>query len=158
MLATSGPRSKTNVRHKQCEFASCNPRRKGSDHLIGRFLSSQWFLFTLAFALALGFFAPAGVIVAADSVYLRNTIVATVLFLMALPLLIDVVWRGIRQPRAACLSSFLNMALMPLIAWGLLNLLTGDLSVGLVLAAVVPSTMARHPSGRDEQAGMMPWR
>ena len=39
----------------------------------------------------------------------------------------------------------------------LASMLAGD-RVGLVLAAVVPSTMARHPSGRDEQAGMMPWR
>ena len=109
----------------------------------------------LAFALALGFLAPARVTVTADSVYLRNAIVATVLFLMALPLLIDAVWRVVRRPGAACLSSFLNM---PLIAWGLSNLLTGDLSVGLVLAAVVPSTMAsasvwtRRAGGNDAVA------
>ena len=112
----------------------------------------------LAFALALGFLAPARVTVAADSVYLRNAIVATVLFLMALPLPIDAVWRVVRRPGAACLSSFLNMALMPLIAWGLSNLLTGDLSVGLVLVAVVPSTMAsasvwtRRAGGNDAVA------
>ena len=112
----------------------------------------------LAFALALGFLAPARVMVAADSVYLRNAIVATVLFLMALPLPIGAVWRVGRRPGAACLSSFLNMALMPLIAWGLSNLLTGDLSVGLVLAAVVPSTMAsasvwtRRAGGNDAVA------
>lgn len=109
----------------------------------------------LAFALALGFLAPARVTVTADSVYLRNAIVATVLFLMALPLPIDAVWRVVRRPGAACLSSFLNM---PLIAWGLSNLLTGDLSVGLVLAAVVPSTMAsasvwtRRAGGNDAVA------
>ena len=109
----------------------------------------------LAFALALGFLAPARVTVAADSVYLRNAIVATVLFLMALPRPIDAVWRVVRRPGAACLSSFLNMAL---IAWGLSNLLTGDLSVGLVLAAVVSSTMAsasvwtRRAGGNDAVA------
>lgn len=109
----------------------------------------------LAFALALGFLAPARVTVAADSVYLRNAIVATVLFLMALPRPIDAVWRVVRRPGAACLSSFLNM---PLIAWGLSNLLTGDLSVGLVLAAVVSSTMAsasvwtRRAGGNDAVA------
>ena len=96
----------------------------------------------------------------ADSVYLRNAIVATLLFLMALPLPIDAVWRVVRRPGAACLSSFLNMALMPLIAWRLSNLLTGNLFVGLLLAAVVPSTMAsasvwtRRAGGNDAVALM----
>lgn len=125
---------------------------------MGRFLAKQWFLIALAAVLAAGFLLPGPFRPMASAVWLRNGIVATVLFLMALPMETRVVLQTVRAPWAALLGSALNMGMMPLLAWGASHLLAGDLAIGLIVASVAPCTLAsaavwtRRAGGNDTTA------
>jgi sodium/bile acid cotransporter 7 len=113
---------------------------------------------SLAAVLAVGFLLPGPLLPLADSVLLRNGIVFTVLFLMALPLETRVVMRTIKRPWAALLGSAVNMGLVPLLAWGASRLLSGELAIGVIVAAVAPCTLAsaavwtRRAGGNDAAA------
>jgi solute carrier family 10 (sodium/bile acid cotransporter), member 7 len=126
--------------------------------LVAQRLKRQWFLLSLATVLAVGFLLPGPLLPLADSAWLRNGIVAAVLFLMALPLETRVVARTIRRPWAALLGSAMNMGLLPLLAWGASRLLAGELATGVIVAAVAPSTLAsaavwtRRAGGNDAAA------
>ena len=73
---------------------------------------------------------------------LRNGIVATVLFLMALPLDTNSIAESIRKPWAAILASLINAGLLPLLGWGMAQLLTGDMKTGMLVTVAVPCTLA----------------
>ncbi len=121
-------------------------------------LKKQWFLISLAAVLAVGFLWPGPWLPLANSSLLRNGIVASVLFLMALPLETRVVARTIQRPWAALLGSAVNMGLLPLLAWGAAGLLPEALGTGVVVAAVAPCTLAsaavwtRRAGGNDAVA------
>ncbi len=121
-------------------------------------LYRQWFLVALGCVLGLGFFLPEPFQAYADSALVRNSIVASVLFVMALPLQTSVVWQTLRSPGPALLGSAINMGLLPLIAWPIAGLLEGDLAVGLLVAATAPCTLAsaavwtRRAGGNDAAA------
>jgi len=121
-------------------------------------LYRQWFLLALGCVLALGFLWPEPFRVYADSSGVRNSIVASVLFVMALPLQTTVVWQTVRQPGPALLASSINMGLLPLLAWPMAGLLQGDLAVGTLVAATAPCTLAsaavwtRRAGGNDAAA------
>jgi sodium/bile acid cotransporter 7 len=94
----------------------------------------------------------------ASAAWVRNCIVATVLFLMALPLESRTMVRTLRRPQAALLASAVNMGLVPLIAWGMSSLASGDLATGLIVTAAAPCTLAsaavwtRRAGGNDAVA------
>jgi sodium/bile acid cotransporter 7 len=123
-----------------------------------RKLRKQWFLIALAAVLVVGFVAPSPLQAMAESNWLRNGIVAVVLFMTALPLETRVVLRTIGRPWAALLGSAVNMGLVPLLAWGTSQLLTGELATGVIVAAVAPTTLAsaavwtRRAGGNDAAA------
>lgn len=123
-----------------------------------RFLLNQWFLILLAAVLALGFLKPEPFVGFASATWVRNSIVATVLFLMALPLESRTMVRTLRRPQAALLASTVNMGLVPLMSWGMSSLATGDLATGLIVAAAAPCTLAsaavwtRRAGGNDAVA------
>jgi solute carrier family 10 (sodium/bile acid cotransporter), member 7 len=123
-----------------------------------RFLAKQWFLVALAGVLLAGFLLPGPFRPLASAAWLRSGIVATVLFLMALPMESRVVLQTIRAPWAALLGSAINMGAMPLLAWGASHLLSGELAVGLIVASVAPCTLAsaavwtRRAGGNDTTA------
>lgn len=106
------------------------------------FLRRQWFLLTLVAVLALGFGAPRAFETFANASTLRSGIVATVLFIMALPLDTQSITRSIRRPGAALLASSINMLLLPCLAWACSRPLSGDMRTGLLVAAAVPCTLA----------------
>ena len=108
-----------------------------------KFLKQQWFLVSLFVVIGLGFWFPAELKFLADAKLLRNCIVATVLFLMALPLDTASVRNSIRHPLPALFASVLNVGLLPLFAWILVQLLSDqDMKRGLLVTAAVPCTLA----------------
>ncbi len=72
----------------------------------------------------------------------RSWIIGSVLLAMALPLRIDAMWATLRRPAPALLAVAINFVVVPLLAWGASLLLTGDLALGLIIAAAVPCTLA----------------
>jgi sodium/bile acid cotransporter 7 len=96
-----------------------------------------------------------------EAAWLRNAIVAGVLFLMAWPLESSAVWAAFRRPWAAMLAFALNLGLLPLVAWSFSPLLRSDLAVGLLVAAAAPCTLAsaavwtRRAGGNDAVALMV---
>ena len=105
-------------------------------------LQRQWFLASLFLIFILGLCFPEFFEPFANAKTLRNMIVATVLFLMALPLNTQSVGDSIRRPWPALLGSVMNMVLLPLFAWLAVQLLTGDMKTGLLVTAAVPCTLA----------------
>ena len=88
------------------------------------------------------FFGTDAVLTIFESSHLRSSIVAAVLFLMALPLAPSALGATIRRPKAPLLAIILNSVVMPLVTWPLAILLTRDLEIGLLIAVAVPCTMA----------------
>ncbi|MCA9170841.1 MAG: bile acid:sodium symporter [Planctomycetales bacterium] len=123
-----------------------------------RVFRQQWFLLSLLAVLLLGFFFPAPFRAPASSASLRNGVVATVLFLMALPLEIGAVRRTFQYPWPALLGSFVNMGCLPLLAAVAARFLMPDFAAGLIVAAAAPCTLAsaavwtRRAGGNDAAA------
>jgi sodium/bile acid cotransporter 7 len=95
---------------------------------------------------------------AAEAAWLRSAVVATVLFLMALPLPAETTWRAMRRPAAPLLGFAVNFGLLPLAAWGLSLVLRDDTAAGFLVAAATPCTLAsaavwtRRAGGNDSAA------
>ena len=123
-----------------------------------RFVAGQWFLIALAAVLAVGFAMPDRLQGLADAKQLRMGLVATVLFLMALPLETRIVWRVFRRPWAAFLAVGVNMGLLPVIAWLVSLGLSREMAIGLLVTAATPCTLAsasvwtRRAGGNDAVA------
>lgn len=122
--------------------------------MLRRRLLHHWFLICLAGVLAAGFSGPHALEPAVSRLP-RDAIVAGVLFLMALPLDAGAMWQTMRRPGGVLVATAINFGLLPLFAWGVSLLLSGDLASGLLIAASVPSTMAsasvwtRRAGGND---------
>ncbi len=126
-----------------------------------RFVTQRWFLLALAFVLFVGIIEWQSLAPLAAVRSLRNGIVASVLFLMAFPLQAGVVWATFRRPWAPLLGFFINLGLLPLVAWGISSLVRPDTGAGLLVAAVTPCTLAsaavwtRRAGGNDAAALMV---
>jgi solute carrier family 10 (sodium/bile acid cotransporter), member 7 len=119
------------------------------------FLTRHWFLIALALLLALGFAFPAALRTVSDEMPER-AIVAVVLLLMSVTLDASTMWRAMRRPGAVLLAVVINAGLLPLAAWPVAGWLSPpELSIGLLVAASVPSTLAsaavwtRRAGGND---------
>jgi sodium/bile acid cotransporter 7 len=125
-----------------------------------RLFVRHWFLIGLALALAAGFFQPQLTSQIAR-VEFQNWVVASVLFLMALPLDASSMWRAIRKPTAVLVAVGVNYGLLPLVAWGVSFGLRPDLALGLMIVASIPTTQAscavwtRRAGGNDAVAVMV---
>lgn len=96
---------------------------------------------------------------------LRYSIVATVLFLMALPLEARAIGRALRNPAPSLLGSSLNLGVLPLLAWPVALFaqpwLGRDTAYGILVAATSPCTLAsasvwtRRAGGNDAVAMMV---
>ena len=106
------------------------------------FLKRQWFLLTLTSIFVLGLTFPSHFQSFAESKWLRNLIVASVLFVMALPLETRSIANSIRRPWPAILATAVNALLLPLITWGMVQVLSGDMKTGMLVTAAVPCTLA----------------
>ena len=94
----------------------------------------------------------------ADLKWVRRSVVAIVLFLMALPLEPRAVWKTLRRPTAPLLASMVNFGLLPLAAWLLAQPLGNEMRFGMYVAAATPCTLAsasvwtRRAGGNDAVA------
>lgn len=129
------------------------------------FLIRRWFLILLALLLAAGMVWSEPLRPLAASSRLRQTLMLTVMFLMAFPLQARTMWNAVQRPRAPLLGVLVNGVVVPLLAWGLyLTLRAGwsgfsqDMGWGILVAASVPTTLAsaavwtRRAGGNDSVA------
>ncbi|MEW4452746.1 bile acid:sodium symporter [Bremerella sp. JC817] len=117
-----------------------------------------WFLAALLLVVVSGFTFSPNLRVLPELKLLRNTIVVTVLFLMAFPLAFGDLHKAVQRPKAAMLATFINAGLLPVFAW-IVSLLTfGDFAIGINLMAAIPCTLAsaavwtRRAGGNDSVA------
>ncbi len=131
-----------------------------------QFLVRRWFLLALGTVMLVGFAGSSQLITVANRTAIRYSVVAAVLFLMALPLEARAMWRTIRRPTAPLLAVGVNFLLLPLFAWAIGWLLTPtvlsrDMMCGLMVAAATPCTLAsaavwtRRAGGNDAVAIMV---
>lgn len=122
-----------------------------------RFLHKRWFLTSLALLIALGL--TLGMTIPADgleallgrlgpvarqglSTYPRLS-TALVLFLMAFSLETRQLTASFRSPGPVLWASLVNFGMIPLVAWGMMGWQqTADFTIGLMIAATTPSTIA----------------
>lgn len=124
------------------------------------FWSRHWFLLSLGVCLAIGFGPSDGLQPLAASGGLRATIVGVVMFLMAVTLKSDAIVRSIRAPGPSLLAIGLNIALVPVLAAAVAWLLPPALGDGLIVAALVPCTLASasvwtRRAGGDDAISLM---
>jgi sodium/bile acid cotransporter 7 len=105
------------------------------------FFLRHWFLIALATVLSAGFAWPMQLAPVADVVP-RSWLIATVLFLMALPMPLTQLAATVRNSGPAWLAVAINSGLAPILGWGAGTILPASLSTGLLIATAVPCTMA----------------
>jgi len=132
-----------------------SPPTLSGGHAVIPFLRKRWFLLTLVVVMAIGISLCDRLEPVSKMKPVRNGLVATVLFLMALPLEASAMWQALRRPWPPLLAVMVNLGLLPLFAWALSKGLNEDLGAGLLVAAVTPCTLAsasvwtRRAGGND---------
>jgi len=127
---------------------------------VWKLFSRQWFLPALVISLAIGFGLTNWVRPIAEIAILRSSITAFVLFLMGLTLNAHSIARSIRKPGPAMLGIGINTFLVPLLALPALWLLSPEMAGGLIVTALVPSTLASaavwtRKAGGDDATAMI---
>lgn len=155
------------IEHRRCELAMVRVKSLALRPIILlkephylNFLKQNWFLVSMGLALGLGYTVSAPLAWLAEVSWLRAIMVFTVLFAMALPIPFRDVRSRLANPQPAVLAVVINLLLAPLLAWLLSQLLPGSLGGGLLVASVVPSTMASAAvwtkrAGGDESIPIM---
>lgn len=122
------------------------------------YLKNQWFLISLAFVLLVGFYLCRWLEPLTTWESFRNCVLFAVLFLMALPVPTSELGKALRSPWAALYASSINFLAIPLMAWAGAGWFGTFLGEGLIVAAVVPCTLAsaavwtRRAGGNDSVA------
>jgi len=125
---------------------------------VRRFIVQRWFLIALFTVLVVGIAGAAWLEPLAKSKTFRDMLVATVMFVMALPLEARAMWRAITRPGPPLLAVTISFGLLPLVAWGVSFGFERDLAHGLLVAAATPCTLAsaavwtRRAGGNDSVA------
>ncbi|GIW95244.1 MAG: transporter [Pirellulaceae bacterium] len=120
-----------------------------------RLLLRNWFLALLIGSLVSGCLLWRRAEPVLEHGWLRDGVVAGVLFVMALPLDASTIWQAIRYPWASLLAASVNMGTVPLMAWAVAYFFPNDLRDGLLVAAATPCTLAsasvwtRRAGGND---------
>lgn len=119
------------------------------------FLVQRWFLILLVALLAVGIIFSQLLEPLSTWKWLRDGVVAAVMFCMAAPLDAHTMWRAMRKPGPPLLAIAINYGVLPVVAWVVAPLLGGDLGTGLLVAAATPCTLAsasvwtRRAGGND---------
>ncbi len=118
------------------------------------FVRERWFLLALIAALWAGLAWPE-----AMKPLVRwlpgEALVASVTFIMALPLETGALWMAARRPGPAWLATLLNSGLAPPLGWLASRMLPPELATGMIVATSVPCTLAtasvftRRAGGND---------
>jgi sodium/bile acid cotransporter 7 len=124
-------------------------------------LAQHWFLAALLAVLTAGIGCTESLAFLTRLAWLRPGIIASVMFLMALPLEVNAFGRAVRHPRAPMLGIVINAVLVPMLAWCVVAVLrvatdcSEDTMFGILIAATVPCTLAsasvwtRRAGGND---------
>lgn len=107
-----------------------------------QFLLKYWFLLGLGAAMVFGFSCATGLEAVSSWVWLRRSIVMSVMFLMALPLPLAMIQETLRRPGAALLATTINYGLLPIVAIGLAGLVDPVFYAGFLVVAATPCTLA----------------
>lgn len=148
------PSSKSFSVHCMHPTATMNREEKPPSPLLS-FFQRHWFLIGLGAVLAVGVIACKPLEPIADAVWLRQMILVSVLFIMALPLETSAARMAIQRPQATILAFVVNLGLIPLMAWAMKSQLDGPLALGLMVVAATPCTLAgasvwtRRAGGND---------
>lgn len=124
-------------------------------------IAKHWFLLALTVVVLTAFGLAQELAFLLEYRWLRLLVVATVLFLMSLPLHLGAFTRVLLRPQAALLASVINLAVAPLLCLPWLALLDTELAGGLAVALSTPSTLAsgavwtRRSGGNDVTALMV---
>lgn len=105
------------------------------------FLFRHWFLIALAVVLSAGMAWPAQLAPLVDGIP-RSWLVASVMFLMALPLPLAQLTATVRNSGPAWLAVAINSGLAPILGWSTGSMLPTALAAGMIVATSVPCTMA----------------
>ena len=124
-----------------------------------RFLAHRWFLLALTILFVVGLFGASHLRLLADWTWLRQTNLFLVMFVTGLPLEARSIWQTLKRPLAPAIALSMTYGLLPLVAWGLSNLISDpSLAGGLLVASVTPCTVAsaavwtRRAGGNDSVA------
>lgn len=125
-----------------------------------RSISRHWFLWLLVIGVAVGFAFPAALAPLAHSAGLRTGIIVVVMVLMGWTLRPQSITRSLRHPLPSMIAILVNIAVVPLLAWPSLWLLPAELAGGLIVASLVPCTLASasvwtRAAGGDDAVAMM---
>jgi solute carrier family 10 (sodium/bile acid cotransporter), member 7 len=118
------------------------------------FLRQRWFLLALVAALWAGL-AWSEAMKPLVRFLPGEALVASVTFIMALPLETGALWMAARRPGPAWLATFLNSGLAPPLGWLASRMLPPELATGMIVATSVPCTLAtasvftRRAGGND---------
>jgi sodium/bile acid cotransporter 7 len=102
----------------------------------------HWFLFALVGVLMFGLVAPDRLRWFADIKWLHRLIVAMVMFMTTLPVNLQTIRNTISRPGPALLAVAIAYLFIPLLAWPLVQLFSAEIGLGLMVAAVTPTTLA----------------
>lgn len=122
------------------------------------FFQRHWFLIALLAVLLVGILGAPKLKAVSEQKLLRSCLVAGVLFVMALPLQLQAMWRALLRPGPPVLAVAINFGLLPLFAWLVSQGLSREMGLGLLVAATTPSTLAsaavwtRRAGGNDAVA------
>jgi sodium/bile acid cotransporter 7 len=105
-------------------------------------LFHRWFLLVLLAVLAGGIGCSRQLRPIGEAAWLRDGIVALVMFSLSLPLPARAILGSLRNPVATLLAVAVTYGALPLVAWALSWLLRGDLAPGLLVVAATPCTLA----------------
>jgi sodium/bile acid cotransporter 7 len=118
------------------------------------FLHQRWFLIALVVVLLAGLLWPTALSPLVDWLP-GDVLVAGVTFIMALPLETHALWSTVRRPGPAWLAAALNSGIAPVLGWAASRPLPPELAAGMIVATVVPCTLAtaavwtRRAGGND---------
>jgi sodium/bile acid cotransporter 7 len=105
-------------------------------------LAKNWFIIGLLAALATGLVAHEPLTPLSAASGIQSTIVFVVMWMMAVPIPLELIRNSAARPWPPILASIMNLGFLPLLAYLLAPLLNAELAGGLIVAASVPSTQA----------------
>jgi solute carrier family 10 (sodium/bile acid cotransporter), member 7 len=103
---------------------------------------NHWFIVALVICVSVGWWQSKSFESFAENKLLRSAIVASVMFLMALPIPMAQIKNSLLSPFPVLLAVFLNIGLMPIAAAVLAPMLEESFAGGMIVAACVPCTLA----------------
>ncbi|HMP80531.1 MAG TPA: bile acid:sodium symporter [Pirellulaceae bacterium] len=120
-----------------------------------RSVLQHWFLLALLLVLAIGLTWSESLRWLSDWPWLSRGAVAVTMFAMAWPIPIGQIWRAVVRPWPALWAVFISVGLFPLLAWGVAQGFSAELSAGLIVLGATPTTLAsaavwtRRAGGND---------